>query len=549
MNFVKFFIDYSKKLRYNRKDMSLIQALTDFFDILFRSNTPEVQKKIKLHKIESDLRLHPAGLYKNELAQPNLAEALRVLYENTLPISKILFNTVAGPDIKRNHRFEEELIVTAYSSDEKQLLDSLSYEERKKRLMEAGENGERDTLDQQKKALEKIVLSLNGPQFTKIDDVVTSLHQLSDLCRFNFIVALQLFDGDFAARNGDADYTPEYQAIPPSTLENVFLDLYYLTADYTITMSTANAILALNELLHGQPNDTRVKKEILQNLRRIQAILKNTLDSDTLKNLICIAKKDPDFVPQKASYKENVRKNFAEELQKQFAADELRIRNEMKDGYVKQELDILFPDGKIDVLAGYNSDTMDIIGKNASSNFMWVMPMRILKTFLNRYYSEQVRNLVNDIVVEGLFTNPATKSSFSQLVFSVNDSMGLIGQFEANFGSGQKYSLQTINGLIADSHKSSEFTKKLSNLVDNINNEAKEIIQKVASLLLSLHANLADCITDTKRSKSELVSNLKGIMFSSRNRESTSLLELQFPMWQNFFEIMRNYVIIKKIKE
>ena len=52
--------------------MSFMQALTDFFDILFRSNAPEVQKKIKLRKIESELRLNPAGIFKNELVQPNL---------------------------------------------------------------------------------------------------------------------------------------------------------------------------------------------------------------------------------------------------------------------------------------------------------------------------------------------------------------------------------------------------------------------------------------------------------------------------------------------
>ncbi len=529
--------------------MSFLQALTDFFDLLFRSNTPEVQKKIKLHKIESDLRVHPSGIFKNELVQPNFAEALRVLYENTKPIAKILDSTISSPDIKRNHRFEEELIVTGYSPDDKRILDSLSYEERKKQAVQAGETGQRDAFDEQKKNLEKIVTGLNGLQFTKMDEVLTSLRQLSDLCRFNFVAPLQLFDGDFAVRHTDADYTPDYQPIPASTLENTFLDLYYLTAGYTISMPVANAILALNELLTGVPNDTRTKKELLQNLRRIQAIIKHVLDAETLKNLISLSKSDPNFVPQKASYKENVRKNFAEELQKQFAADELRIRNELKDNYVKQELSELFPDGNLENLQGYNSDTMDIIGKNASSNFMWVMPMRILKTFLKRYYSEPVRSLVNDIVVEGLFTNPATKSSFSQLVFSVNDSMNLISQFEAAFASGQKYSVATINGYIADSHKNAEFTKKLSSLVDNINEEAKEIIQKVSSLLLALQDNLNDCITDTKRSKSELVSNLKGIMFSSRNRESTSLLELQFPLWENFFEIIRNYVIIKKSKE
>ena len=314
-------------------------------------------------------------------------------------------------------------------------------------------------------------------------------------------------------------------------------------------MAVGNAILALNELWMGQPNETRTKKELLQNLRRIHAIITRTLNAATLKGLICLAKGDPNFTPQKASYKENVRKNFAEEIQKQFVADEQRILNEMKDDYVKQELDVLFPDSRLEPLAGYNSDTMDIIGKNASTNFMWVMPLSVVKTFLKRYYSEPIRSVVNDIVVEGLFSNPAVKTSFSQTVFAVNDSMNLITQFEDAFGSGQKYSLTSINNLIADSHKNADFSKKLTNLVDTINNEAKDIIQKVSSLLLLLHDNLGDCITDTKRSKSELVSNLKGIMFSSRNRESTSLLELQYPLWQNFFDIIRNYVIIKKAKE
>lgn len=526
-----------------------MQALSDLFDILFRSNTPEVQKKIKLRKIESELRVHPASLFKNDLVQPNFAEALRVLYENIQPIAKILDNTIASPDIRRNHRFEEELIVTGYTEEDKRILDSLNYEELKKQALKMGGNGQRSAFDEQKKSLEKIVTDLNGPQFTKMDEVITSLHQLADLCHFNFVTPLQLFDDEFTTKHGDPDYVPDYQPIPPSTLENTFLDLYYLTAEYSITMATGNAVLALNELINGVPNDTRTKKELLQNLRRIQAIIKQTLNAATLKALICISKGDPAFTPQKASYKENVRKNFAEQLQKQFVADEQRILNEMKDNYVKKEIDVVFPDSKIETLAGYNSDTMDIIGKNASTNFMWVMPLRLLKTFLKKYYSEPIRSVVNDIVVEGLFTNPAAKSSFSQTVFAVNDSANLIAQFEAAFGNNQKYSLSTINSLIEDSHKNAEFSKKLTNLVDTINNEAKDIIQKISSLLLLLHDNLGDCITDTKRSKSELVSNLKGIMFSSRNRESTSLLELQYPLWQNFFDIIRNYVIIKKAKE
>ncbi len=529
--------------------MSLLQSLTDFFDILFRPNAPEVQKKIKLRKIETELRQHPSGLYKNELVQPNFAEALRILYENTKPIAKILENTIAGPDIKRNHRFEEELIVTAYSDEDKKILDSLSYENRKKQIQETGDSDETKAFEVQRRGLEKIIAALNTPQFSKMDEVISTLHHLEDLCRFNFIVPLQLFDGTYVSRHDEPDYVPEYQALPPVTLENVFLDLYYLTAEFSISMAAANAVLALNELIHGLPNDTRTKKELLQNFRRIQAIIKGNLSADALRNFICLAKNDPNFVPQKASYKENVRKVFAEGLQRQFQADEMHIRNEIKDNYVRQELSELFPDGSLEELQGYNKDTMDIIGKNAATNFIWVMPMRVLKTFLRIYYNEQVRSVINDIVVEGIFSNPAMKSSFSQTVFSVNDSLNLIETFENKFAPGNEYGSEVINGLISDSHKNADFIKKLSNLVDNINNEAKNTVQKISSLLLLLRDDIGDFIQDTKRSKSELVSNLKGIMFSSRNRDSTSLLELQYPLWENFFAIIRNYVIIKKIKE
>lgn len=77
----------------------------------------------------------------------------------------------------------------------------------------------------------------------------------------------------------------------------------------------------------------------------------------------------------------------------------------------------------------------------------------------------------------------------------------------------------------------------------------KIFFKKISSLLYELSDELAIFLQDAKRSSSEIVTNLKSIMFSSRNRERTSMLELQFPLWKNFFEIIKNYVIIKKSKK
>lgn len=529
--------------------MSIIQAIKNFFENIFHSNSPEVQKRIKLQKLESELRMHPSGIYKGELLQPNFAEALRILYMNLRPISKILDNTITSGDVKRNRNFEQELIITGYSDEDREILESLSYENRMQALSGDSDMSEHKLFDLQKQKLERIVADLKTPQFSKMNDVLASLKQLSDLCHFNFITPLQLFDDTFAKHKDDEGYVPQYQPLPLATFENILMDLYYLTADFQITMPMGNAILALNQLLNDTENDSRTKKEILQNLRRIRAVLKNPLDSETLFKLIRLSKGDPNFVPQKASYEENVCKKFAEKLQEKFQSDELHIRNELKNSQVKQELSELFPDGKMEAIKGYSKETVEIIANNSPSNFIWVVPLQILKTFLKIYYGESLRNLLNDVVVEGLFTNPTKKSNFSQLIYSLNDSMSLISQFENTFDDGQKYSVGMIKNYINDSHRDSDFGRKLTALIDSANNEAKEIIQKTASLLNTLHADLGDFLQDAKRSSSEIVTNLKSIMFSSRNRETTSLLELQFPLWKVFFEILKNYVIIKKVKK
>ncbi len=48
--------------------------------------------------------------------------------------------------------------------------------------------------------------------------------------------------------------------------------------------------------------------------------------------------------------------------------------------------------------------------------FQWILPMKILKTFLLEYITPNVKNLLNDLVIEGFFNNPNYKTNFSTMV-------------------------------------------------------------------------------------------------------------------------------------
>ncbi len=524
--------------------MSLLQVLTDLFDSIFRSSSPEVQKKQKLKKLDQDLRINPNEIYRNELVQPNFAEAMRVLAVSLKPIAAIIDNTIGSPDIKRNRRFESELIITGYSDELKAVYDSLLYERRKQEVAEAGENASR-IYDEQHRRLEKLVHELNSPEFKKMDDVIAKLHQLIDLCHFNFTAPIQLFDSDFSMEETQNNF----QALPIQTVEGVLADLYYVLEDFSITMPVANAIIALQALLTGQEVPPEQRKDIISNLRHVEGITKRILNGNTLRTLLCIAKKEPDYNPQHASYKATSRKNFSQALQDRYAGDELRIKGELKDEHIKEELNTLFGDGKLEELNGYNADLAQELGQNISTSFMWVTPMRILKTFLKQYYTEGVKAVINDIVVEGFFSNSAYKTQFSGTFFAANECMDKILKFEAGFNTGAKNDVAVIKGLIRDSHKNPDFSKKLMTIVDAINSDAKQMIQKELSVLLALYKEIGGIFQDSKKAASEIASNLKTILMSSRNRDNTLKLENQYHLWGNFFEIMKNYAIISSSME
>ena len=117
--------------------MSLLQIISNLLNAFFNRNSPEMQKKLQLKKLESELRAYEPYIFKNGNLLPNFAESIRILYLNTKPLDDLFSATIAGPDLTRNKRFESQLVLTGYSSEQQQIIESLSYEARKEELLES----------------------------------------------------------------------------------------------------------------------------------------------------------------------------------------------------------------------------------------------------------------------------------------------------------------------------------------------------------------------------------------------------------------------------
>lgn len=521
--------------------MGFIQAISDFFGSFFKKSSPESQKKQQLKKLDQELKEYQPLICKNGFLQANFGEALYTLYRYTKPLYDLFSQTVTPNDMSRQHRFEAQLILTGYSPEFQNIIESLSFENRKQEVLSEKYNVERVYIHH-KSQLEKVIKELNTDLFKKMDADILLLRRFVEFCGYNFVTFLQLFDSSFMPSN--LSYTPTYKEVSVQKAQNLLEDLYYHIADLSINMTMANEILALAQLRKGSELSENEIQNIMGCLKKINYVLKKVLTDYILKVLIRYGKEDLTYEPEKAVYSGSPRQEFAQILQTRFEAEEKRIKSEIQDEQISEELTALFDNIPLENVYGYDVEHNNLLQKETSLSLMWVLPFRILKTFIKNYVPSSLRTLLNDIIIEGFFNNSTYKTNFSTVVFSVSNSDALIEEFEGTFRAGQRNNIAILESYVEDSKKDKDFFTKLEKMVFQINNDAHKILQTEVSHLHVLYKFLEELLADAKKPSGEIVSNLKILMISSRNRDNTMFLEQKINKWKIFFDIMKNYVII-----
>lgn len=525
--------------------MGIFAAILDMIESIFRGSSPEYIKKQELRKIESEVKAVVPEIYKDGMLTPEMGGILRILYDNTRLLFRILSTTIFTKDEAHNSLYEENLLETGFTSECQMLMESLSAENRKEDVITANV-GMKQVFEAQRREFEKVLKEAQSENFRKIDGVLIQLKHLFDLCSYDFEEIIHKFNPEFSAVTMTNDGS--YREVNLDAAGSLIQDYYFVTAGLKMNSALARAVIALNQLAHGEAAAADNEK-IIACIKKINAVHTKILTPSVTKGLVLLWRKDPSYQINSTSYTVSASANFARTLKTRFESDENKIKLEIKDRNVAMEQRKLFSGRDLDQVDGYNFQTNEILRKATSFSFDLITPIQILKTFINDFLSEKVQALVEDIVIEGFFNNSQYKSDFSSRVYLVKEFAGEIKEFEDSFARGGENDVAIIKSHIEDGRKDGDFIKKLGVMVENINRVALKLIQKQVNGIKDLYIALTEIIADSKKSKSDVIGNIKVLFNSSRNRDGVQLLESQFPLWSTFFEIMKNYAIIGDIEK
>ena len=372
--------------------MGFLRALKELFESIFMSSSPEVKKRIEMRRIEGELKILPSQILKNGQLQPNFAEIIRVLYENCKPIDDILSNTINTGDIQRNGRFEYELIITGFDVASQEKFEELEYENRKQRIM--GSNTPvNKIIESQRRTLENLMRQLNSPTFMKIDSTISSLKQLADICHFNYINIIHLFDRDFDGLSSTS--LGLVSSSSPAPVAAILQDLFYLSGSFKIDVAEMRAVCALKQLLVGHSLSEAEKESINGNLKKINSVFTKYLNQAVMKNIITLGKNDTNISFQFATYRSNSLKTFIDFMEKKFSSDSERIKGEVKDYTVSFEIHELFGETKLEEFKVYNAETNEFLRVNTPYSFIWITPLQVIKTFMSIFITANVKSVLD----------------------------------------------------------------------------------------------------------------------------------------------------------
>ncbi|MFI3257392.1 MAG: DUF5312 family protein [Spirochaetales bacterium] len=521
--------------------MSFFQKITEFFKLHFAPKNSGPAKNQYLRKIETDLSKADNPVYKNGFVQPLFADALFMLYKNTTEFHSLL-DFLRNPEYERvKNRVFDTLIQTGYNPEEKERLKSLSHEMRKQGFDE-NPNRQQET-DRQTQIFAEMQRELQSDNFIQIEKTLKNLELFYDVCSFNYISALKIFNNAFET----ADTKPTFSPVAYENLVTEFLNLYFVTANLEVTGALARAITAILSIVPERksiiPDDM-----VLPKMKKISSILKNILSPDTLKKLICLGKGTIDFEPECEKIKTTPLIDYTKRQQANFNADTERLNTEFQDRERVHEIKDTFGGQTLVTLQGYNSENNTKIQDGASLSFLWITPMQIIKTFITYFVSEEIRALLNDIVIEGFFYSADKKTEFSSVVFECLEIKNVIEKFEESFLRNKANDMVLLLSYLQDSQKDQEFFHMSETMVVNINNEAKEIIQHQTTNLYNLYKLLLALSEDSRKSTAEIISNIKILFTSSRNRSRVDFLEKSLPKWSGFLNLMKHYTVLGNIK-
>ncbi len=522
--------------------MSLIDSLKDFIAGLFSKDPESAQKRAELRKCHAMVteRHPPYFRARQDLVLPGFAEAILAFARLLRPLAEVARATVASPDARAAQHFFDFIIEGRLSQLSRERRASFSYEGMSDRLRNSLEgDDEFEIIDRE---LRVYLQELEGIGARRINEELGSIDRFIDVIRYDYERLLAMFDPGVSLEN--ASRRPEFSPIDGEQAFPEILDLYYVLEDFAFTPHLRENLLRLVERRAGSAIDASRRKKVEKLVGQLDAAMTGPLSSWLILALLRSIKNDPNYLPSTPREKRDYFGAYKKRLSQQYEKDRNRLDRERHEDAVTSDLGSLFGTSDIEVIDGYDEDTDNFLRRGSPDGFLWIKPIRVLKTFVNSVFEPVMKDPLKRLLVEGYFENKVFQNNMANVLYQCERSGARIVDFETQLLGSGRISITSVKRYVEEMRRGKDIGSFLTRIVDAINGRAREIVEEEAGLFLLLGGAVAEIISDSKRTSPEVVTNLR-TLGGGRNKEIMAQIAVANEKTTILAKIMKNYSIVR----
>lgn len=524
----------------------LFRIVQDFFESVFASSSPEYRKKAELRRLQNELKAIVPPVWKGEgILLPAFPAALHQLNAFLAYAREIIDVTVSSSDKRVADHFRELLFEAELPPDTGVMRDHLTYAARSQELAEARESPTR-VIEEQGKRLAQYLRQLDGQAGKQAEAKVADTLAFADLCAFNFNEFFAFFDPAFSTHIGQATTVenPSFKTVEVAELIPSLLDLYYLLTDVRISESLALSVATLDALKKKTQLGDEIRSKSSRIFQAVGYLLQKKVSSDVILAVVRIAKDDPSYKPEHPSVSRGFLEHYKTRMTEVFDSDSRKLLKDHHSSETRNQLRELFGSDSLSEVSGYSDATNAMIQEFTTFSLEWIEPLRIIRTFTDRFFIAHFAQILRSIVLEGYFHNRTLQSTMSATYYFCELLPSKFDEFERLFADGAPCSLKILTGYVTELEKGMDFETPMRKMIENMNSFAKALVQQSVSEYYELFNFSLMLIEDSKKSMPDMITNVRTVIGSTKNVESFRLLEREIGVFRNFLEIMKKYAIV-----
>jgi hypothetical protein len=497
--------------------------LSRLFASVFGSDDPEWQRERALHLLEKDLKRIRPRFYNpaQRLLEPAFARFLHELYRTFAPAQAMLHGGEASAALRL---ITVELALTGEQTQLRERLFDQSLTERAK-------TAEASALAEQVRGeLTRFAQGFDAETIKTVDARYNNLAALLDLVTYDYWVFLRKFD--LAYPEHDLAYKPAFKTIG---VEGGLDELKDLLEVVPMVDPQAEWEPVLDVLKEYKGVDVFAR----DGMRRVMQLLREVQRTGVLLGIVRHASANPGYRAIARPHRERIVESF---LSKQRSQAELTVQklsqaraSRLIGALVRQ----IFSADTVPPLEHYSEKANAVFTGRLLGGYLHTAPLAYLRAFLHDCLRDQLRSLVDFLVIKGKWASMQPSQQMSEAFHELLKISEAIPKFDADLAEDGDVG-RKIHAILLRADKDRKVLAELRPLLQRVNDQARSMVGSASTHFVALGRVLKLVYDDSARPYPEQVVNWKDLQ-AGTDKDLRGLVAAAYKRIYNFMQLMQNY--------